>query len=118
MDIALTSVTIDCHDSAALAEFWHAALGWEIVHNSPEGAYLVNADGGPGLFFQPVPEPKVAKNRAHIDLTTGSLDDDLARLQGLGATVQRDAAAPDGRRYVVLADPEGNEFCLITKEES
>jgi predicted enzyme related to lactoylglutathione lyase len=118
MDITLTSITIDCEDSAALAEFWHTALGWEIVHNSPEGAYLVNAGTGPGLFFQPVPEPKVAKNRAHIDLTSGAFDEDLARLQGLGATVQRDDAAPDGRQYVVLADPEGNEFCLITKSDA
>jgi predicted enzyme related to lactoylglutathione lyase len=65
------------------------------------------ADGGPRLWFQRVPEGKVVKNRVHLDLLATDLDDEVGRLTGLGATVLARHAD-----HVVLADPEGNEFCL------
>ena len=107
----LSCITIDCPDSRALAGFWAAALGWTIVYNEDDGAAL-QGEGAPMLYLQPVPEPKSGKNRAHIDLSTTDYDAELAKLIGLGATKVRDSQGPGGRRSAVLADPQGNEFCL------
>jgi predicted enzyme related to lactoylglutathione lyase len=105
-------VVIDCADPARLAEFWAAALGYVV---DPEEA-------GPRLFFQMVPEPKTVKNRVHVDLNaagTGTapdvraarVDAKVAELVALGATIQR-RVEENGERWVVMQDPEGNEFCV------
>jgi predicted enzyme related to lactoylglutathione lyase len=113
MATTLSCVTIDCVESGSLAEFWAAALGWDIVYNEPDGAALQQADGTtPMLYLQPVPEPKSGKNRAHVDLATADYDGDLRRLLELGATEVQTSSGPGGRRSIVLADPQGNEFCL------
>jgi predicted enzyme related to lactoylglutathione lyase len=113
MTAKLSCVTIDCIDSLALANFWAATLGWDIVYNEADGAALQDPEGtGPMLYLQPVPEPKSGKNRAHVDLSTSEFDVEMPRLLGLGATNVRASEAPGGKRSVVLADPQGNEFCL------
>ena len=106
------SVTFDCHDPLALAAFWAAALGSNVDEDStPDRAWVEPAGwGGPNLWFQRVPEDKVAKNRQHFDLRAmGGLDQECDRLVALGARIVQ-----DGDELVVMADPEGNEFCLET----
>ncbi|MGK4592600.1 VOC family protein [Amycolatopsis sp. w19] len=123
----LRDVVFDCRHPASLARFWAAALdGYEVAPydeeeldrlrslglSGPEEdpSILVEAASGPRLFFNLVPESKVVKNRVHLDLT----GDDIERLVALGARVL--AHPEDG--LVVLADPEGNEFCLVTPPPS
>jgi predicted enzyme related to lactoylglutathione lyase len=113
MTMKLSCVTTDCVESASLARFWSAALGWDIVYDEADGAALRGPDGSvPMLYLQPVPEPKSGKNRAHVDLMTADYDGDLHRLLELGATRVHESAGTSGRRSVVMADPQGNELCL------
>jgi catechol 2,3-dioxygenase-like lactoylglutathione lyase family enzyme len=138
-------VTIDCADPGALAEFWAAALGYEL-QGPPAGfasweqalealgvpperrndasAVVDPAGDGPRLFFQRVPERKQVKNRVHLDLRAApglqgearmaALEAEAERLVGHGATrLQRyEPAPPLEGGHIVMADPEGNEFCL------
>ena len=127
-------VTFDCADPGRLAEFWAEALGY-VLQPPPEGhdswpAFLtaigvpesewntrsavVDPDGrGPRLFFQRVPEPKAVKNRVHLDVNVGKdgVDAAVERLVAKGAT-RVEEVGQLGERWVVMADPEGNEFCL------
>ena len=109
------SVVLDCADAAKLAAFWTGALGYEQV--ADEGAFigLKDPDGRlPTLVLQRVPERKTIKNRMHIDVFSDDFDRHMVRLKDLGATVVTpETVEPDGMRLVVLADPEGNEFCLL-----
>lgn len=119
-------IVFDCHHPASLARFWAAALdGYavapyddeelarlrELGVDDPEDDPTVLVEAGHGVqprfFFQRVPEPKQVKNRVHLDLGADDPDAEIARLVGLGAVVldERD-------EWVVLADPEGNEFCV------
>jgi predicted enzyme related to lactoylglutathione lyase len=99
-----------------LARFWAGALGWQIDDSSPDDIELVPTDGTTfTVIFEPVPETKSAKNRIHLDLTTTSLDDQnetVRRLLELGGSHIDIGQSPD-EPHVVLADPEGNEFCII-----
>jgi predicted enzyme related to lactoylglutathione lyase len=105
---------LDCRDPDALADFWAAALGYERGGFDPPYVALTDPSGyGPRLLLQRVPEPKTAKNRMHPDLRVADMDAELARVTGLGATVVRGPFVDDGWPTTVLADPEGNEFCLI-----
>ncbi|KRF36808.1 VOC family protein [Nocardioides sp. Soil805] len=104
------SVTFDCADPLRVAAFWAGALGSNVDEDStPARAWVEPAGwGGPSLWFQAVPEGKVAKNRQHFDLrAVGSIADEVRRLEQLGATVLREVSD-----LVVMADPEGNEFCV------
>ena len=104
------SVTFDCTDALALAAFWAAALGSNVDEDSTtDRAWVEPAGwGGPNLWFRRVPEPKSAKNRQHFDLRAmGPVDAEVQRLVTLGGSVIR----TDGE-LVVMADPEGNEFCV------
>ena len=106
----IKSVTFDCADAVALATFWAAALGSDVDADSTSEKAFVEAAGwgGPNLWFAAVPEPKTAKNRVHFDLRApGLITDEVARLEALGARVLR-----HGDDLVVMADPEGNEFCV------
>ena len=110
MGTFIKSVTFDCADALRLGTFWAAALGGELEEDSTVAKSFVEAAGwgGPNLWFQQVPESKTAKNRMHFDLRApGSIPDEVERLKGLGATVLR-----HGDGLVVMADPEGNEFCV------
>jgi hypothetical protein len=107
----IKSCTFDCADAVTLGTFWAAALGSDLDEDStPDKAFVEPAGwGGPTLWFQRVPEGKTAKNRLHFDLRApdGDVAGEVRRLRGLGATVLH-----DGGDLVVMADPEGNEFCV------
>lgn len=105
-------LVLDCRDPEALSTFWAPALGY--ANLGSVGTYvLLLPDGRPGpkLLLQQVPENKVAKNRMHFDIETAHVDDEVTRLEALGAT-RVDALAEHDMRWVVMTDPEGNEFCV------
>jgi catechol 2,3-dioxygenase-like lactoylglutathione lyase family enzyme len=117
MSASILNITFDCADAQAQAAFWAGVTGWTATEqDSTPGhvEYSVDQPGGtlPRLYFTTVPEPKRAKNRLHLDLLPpgDSGQDELARLQALGARVLADQ--PPGASWLVVADPEGNEFCL------
>ncbi len=112
-------ITIDCADHYRLATFWSEVTGYQEDPDNPNApddpeSLIVPPDGGPGLLFVPVPEPKTMKNRVHLDLQPSdrTRDEEVERVLGLGATFIADHRQPDGTGWVVLADPEGNEFCI------
>jgi predicted enzyme related to lactoylglutathione lyase len=114
---AILNITFDCADARAQALFWAAALGWTASERDDAPGhveYIVEppTDGLPRLYFTTVPEQKTAKNRLHLDLLPPGDDprQELTRLIGLGAAVA--AGQPPGVGWLILADPEGNEFCL------
>ena len=130
MAALVKSITFDCARPAALARFWAAALGYSVrpydageiarlrargihdVEDDPSVAVDPPRGGGPTLFFTKVPEPKTVKNRVHLDLAPAlDMDAEVARLMEIGATIVR-VHEDDGRRWTVMADPEGNEFCV------
>jgi hypothetical protein len=119
--LAPDTLTFDTSDPVRVATFWAAALGYDLVDPDPEGASIADPSGRTrGIFFQPVPEPKTAKNRVHLDLRpTGAMRDEVDRLLGLGATevefVEKPASAVDGQStfWTVMEDVEGNEFCVL-----
>jgi predicted enzyme related to lactoylglutathione lyase len=109
-----TELIVDAVDPERLAAFWGQVLGWERTGRYEGAVELAGRPGsGPSLVFVPVSEPKVAKNRVHIDLNPAGCDQgaELDRLVGLGA---RHVDIGQGEQtWYVLADPEGNEFCLL-----
>lgn len=106
-------LAIDCADPPALARWWARLLGGE-VEAEPDGATL-RTPGGLAIDFLPVPEPKAAKNRLHLDLRTTDLAAATEQALALGATRADDVYG--GGRWQVLRDPEGNEFCLLRPRE-
>ncbi|MFG2644242.1 VOC family protein [Streptomyces sp. NPDC048370] len=108
-------VTIDCSDAYTLATFWAAVLDSKVSDDDQPGdpEALVATAGG-GLLFIQVPEKKSVKNRVHLDLQPQdrSRDEEVERLLGLGATLVDDHRKPDGTGWALMADPEGNEFCV------
>jgi uncharacterized protein YndB with AHSA1/START domain len=107
----IANVTIDCADAARLAGFWAAALGYVPAGGGPDWAALEEPSGaGPRLLFMRVPEPKVVKNRVHLDLNVEDRLAEAERLVALGARQLRTVA--EGAGWMVMADPEGNEFCI------
>jgi hypothetical protein len=112
--LRVTEVVIDCADHGRVVEFWAAALGYERREVNEQYVALVPPApelGRPPLLFQKVPEPKVAKNRVHLDFRAPARADEVARLVALGAVVIADRSLGDFS-WTVLADPEGNEFCV------
>ena len=105
---------LDCADPRKLAEFWSAAIGYTILGGAGNYVLLIDEAGRqPKLLLQRVGEPKVGKNRMHFDIETPAVDDEVARLEAIGARrVVADAIEEHGNRWVVMADPEGNEFCV------
>ncbi|MEU4603752.1 VOC family protein [Kribbella sp. NPDC023972] len=114
MTSRLAAIAIDAVDSRRVAEFWCAVLGWRIVEEDVE--FISIAGDGPGLKIDiaTVPERKQVKNRLHLDVRADgvSTEQELQRLLDLGAT-HVDLGQPDDATWTVLADPEGNEFCLL-----
>jgi predicted enzyme related to lactoylglutathione lyase len=117
----LVALCFDANDPLGLARFWAEALHWEIDDATHDEIGLVPTDGTRfGVLFLPVPEQKVGRNRLHLDLTSTSVDDQqesVARLLELGARHIDIGQRPD-EGHVVLADPEGNEFCIIEPENN
>jgi Glyoxalase-like domain len=121
----VSHTTIDCADPYELSEWWKQVLGYVDVDGDPnepghEECMILSPDTGHSLLFIEVPDTKTVKNRIHLDLrpSTGTRDEEVARLLGIGATElddRRDHYGP-GIGWVVLADPEGNEFCVLRSE--
>ncbi|GAB4069755.1 VOC family protein [Angustibacter speluncae] len=116
---SLSEVAVDCADPDALARFWCAVLGYEVQEvDEAEGYVCVgpaapsSRPGAPTLGFAHVPEAKAGKNRLHLDVrpADGDRDAEVERLLALGATR---AGGDEGLPWVVLRDPEGNEFCVL-----
>jgi predicted enzyme related to lactoylglutathione lyase len=118
MTAALLNVTFDCTDAQRVAEFWGAVTGYELDHvRDPGNPYWVAGPPGgglPRLVFVTVPETKRVKNRVHLDVLPEDHDQgtEVDRLLRLGATVVDDRRELTPGGWVVLADPEGNEFCV------
>jgi predicted enzyme related to lactoylglutathione lyase len=108
-------IVVDAEDPARLARWWAAALGYVIVTDSPDEVEIRrSADELPGLLFTGAPEAKTVKNRLHIDLRPDDQEAEVERLVDMGARLadigQHDVS------WVVLADPEGNEFCVLASK--
>ena len=105
-------VIIDAGDPSALGSWWREALGWVVVNDDPEEFEIrPEPERLPGLLFVSVDEPKTVKNRLHLDFRPDDRDAEVERLVGLGAT--RVDIGQGDQSWVVLADPEGNEFCVL-----
>ncbi len=131
MSIRWYSVVVDCRDVAAQSRWWAQVLDWRIVYEAANEVVLAPphaldpareippAERGPGLIFVPVPEGKAIKNRLHIDLAPApdaGQDAEVRRLEGLG--VQRvDVGQPGTVSWIVMTDPEGNEFCVLSARD-
>ena len=128
MTSRLTEISLDCHDPDRLAEFWTAALDWVVLEREPGLVEIGPARESdqdlldavrtgpvpPTMFLAAVAEDKVVKNRMHLDLSPvdRSRDEEVERLLALGAT-PADVGQTGDESWVVLADPEGNEFCVL-----
>jgi predicted enzyme related to lactoylglutathione lyase len=110
-------ISFDTHDAATVAQFWAVALARQLAEGADtHNAVVLPGDisaTGPRLAFHQVPEGKTVKNRVHLDLTTTDLAAETDRLQRLGATIVRDVSE-NGNHWITLADPEGNEFDVIS----
>ena len=108
----LDEIVIDCHDPVRLAEFWQCVLGGYIVRQSHEWVAL-EPPIGIAISFQLVPEAKTVKNRVHLDVDVGDLEDAVAAIVAAGGTRVGEVVYDEMGGFQVMADPEGNEFCLI-----
>ncbi len=110
-DYRLHELVLDCTDHGTMSRWWEQLVGGDRVDDDRGFAYLENIPNVPfdGISFVPVPEPKSAKNRIHVDVTTGDLDAVVAA----GAAILR--RQDDEIGWTVLADPEGNEFCAFVR---
>jgi predicted enzyme related to lactoylglutathione lyase len=111
----LDEVVIDCLDPTALAAFWQQVLGGSIVHQSDEWVAVVPDPTAHGITvsMQRVPESKHGKNRVHIDVLVDHLGDATAAAEAIGATKIGEVVSDPLGGFQVMADPEGNEFCLV-----
>jgi len=132
MTIRWYSVVVDCRDVAALSRWWAEALDWRIIYEAADEVVVVPPhaleqardipplERGPGLIFVPVPEGKTVKNRLHIDLApslAAGQEAEVRRLEDLGARRVDVGQDPAQVSWVVMADPEGNEFCVLSARE-
>jgi predicted enzyme related to lactoylglutathione lyase len=107
------NLVVDTHDPARLARWWAEALGYQIVHDEADEVEIRRTpDALPGLVFVPVPESKEIKNRLHIDLRPTDREAEVERLVDMGAR-HVDVGQREDESWTVLADPEGNEFCVL-----
>lgn len=110
--LKIGNVTFDCENPSRVAEFWAAALGYEVQDSNEDFAQVVSPEGTlPNLLFIKVPEPRTAKNRVHVDLGSDDREAEIERLIGLGAT-RGETHSMYGITWTVLQDVEGNELCI------
>jgi len=113
----LKEIIVDCVEPRKVADFWGAVLGWQVQGTDEDGYFWMSESGAPHpgllLVFVPVPEVKTVKDRIHLDVSPVGCDRDeeVERLLALGAT--RADVGQGEQPWVVLADPEGNEFCVL-----
>ena len=117
-DLKIQCLNIDSTDPDPVASFWQEVLGWRRTYDTPDEIVLEPPAGSPqdgvapDLLFARVPEGKTLKNRLHLDLRPGDQAAEVARLEGLGAT-RVDVGQGDEVTWIVMADPDGNEFCVL-----
>ncbi len=124
--IRLQCITIDAHDPLALAQFWAEALGWKIGEDVNEIEVWIERElgdpkntGFPDILFLKNSTPKSGKNRLHLDLRPDDQVSEVARLERLGATkIEIGQSTDPDTTGVVMADPEGNEFCVLRERQS
>jgi predicted enzyme related to lactoylglutathione lyase len=116
MTLRVGEVVIDCADHDTVVAFWMAAMGDYERHEMNEQYVAIapreRGAGRPPILFQKVPEPKIVKNRVHLDLRGESMAAEVERLTALGATFIAERSLGESVRWTVMADPEGNEFCI------
>lgn len=128
MPVRWYTIVVDCHDVSSQARWWADVLDYQVVYEAEDEVVVVppraleqappRTDRGPGFVFVPVPEGKQVKDRLHIDLAPWEGEDhgaEVARLEAMGAT--RVDVGQGDLPWVVLADPEGNEFCVLTPRD-
>jgi hypothetical protein len=107
------TVVIDAQDPARLARWWAEVLNYQVVFESPDEVVIAkDKQTYPGLIFVPVPERKTGKNRLHLDLNPDDQAAEAERLVDMGAR-RVDVGQGPSVTWIVLADPEGNEFCIL-----
>jgi hypothetical protein len=117
MSLEWEQTIVHSRDPASLGRWWQEALRWVVVNDDPNEFEIRPApDRLPGLLFAPVPEPKTVKNRLHLDFRPDDQDQEVERMLGLGAS--RADVGQGQQSWVVLADPEGNEFCILSSRRS
>jgi hypothetical protein len=132
MSIRWYSVVVDCRDVVAQSRWWAEVLDWRVVYEASSEVVLVPphaldqarvippSERGPGLVFVPVPDGKTVKNRLHIDLAPSpdaGQEAEVRRLENLGARRVDIGQDSDHVSWVVMADPEGNEFCVLSARD-
>ena len=112
MAYRISNVGIDCNDLRGMTDFWQALTGYQSDSSGDDYVYLKAADGSFGLFMQQVPEKRSEKNRLHLDIEVDDVDVAVKEVTRHGA---RELArhGKEGEQWAVLADPEGNQFCLV-----
>lgn len=123
MSLKVGCLTIDAHDCRRLGAFWAAALDWTVLEETDRGAYLVPREQVdkdspvPGILLFQTTDPKSVKNRIHLDLRPDDQEDEIARLEALGAA-RVDIGQRGDEPWVVMVDVEGNEFCVLDSRRS
>ena len=113
MTTPLISLVLDCKEPRALAQFWAPALGYVEVGSVENYTLLTHPDDrGPRLLLQSVPEDKAHKNRMHLDVHVRDIETEASRLEALGATRAAPTFTEHGHSWILMHDPEGNEFCV------
>ena len=112
VDVRFYQVVIDCSDPRSLADFWAGFTGFERRSHREDWASIEASDKSQRIAFQQVPEGKVVKNRVHIDFFTADEEAAAREIESMGATRRWVSEDPEDP-FVVLADPEGNEFCIV-----
>ncbi len=122
--LKLGYVVIDCKDPTTIAAFWEKVLGWKVTYVDETGAMLENSvklENGekfPPILFYKNPDEKVVKNRLHFDLTPDDQDAEVARIESLGGKrIEIGQSTDTATTWVVMADIEGNEFCVLKQRE-
>ena len=126
MALSLQCITVDAHDPLALAQFWADALGWKIGEGVNDIEVWIERElgdprntGFPDILFLKVPDSKVVKNRLHLDLRPDDQGAEVARLEKLGAKkIDIGQSTDPDTTWVVMADIEGNEFCVLSARKS
>lgn len=118
--LRIQCITIDSDDPLALAEFWKKVLGWEITFTSENEVCIELLDGSaiqgqiPDILFIKTPDRRVVKNRLHLDLRPDNQEAEVQRIERLGGKrIEIGQSASPETTWVVMADPEGNEFCVL-----
>ena len=120
----LSHLSVDSHDAYAQSVWWTQVLGYAEDPDDPnepghEECMIFSPDGSHRVLFIDVPDEKQVRNRVHFDLrpTDRPRDEEVERVVALGASVVQDCRTADGRGWVVMADPEGNEFCILRSDD-